>query len=52
MYKLKIDMTPDLEQLNEMFIRVEKSLPAKLENSIFYFCCALKKISEIIFRKK
>lgn len=36
MNRLNVDMTPDLETLNEMFIKVEAALPAKLENSIFY----------------
>jgi hypothetical protein len=33
---MKIDKSENLEMLNELFIKVENSLPSSLENSVFY----------------
>lgn len=36
MMRVKVEVSKELETLHELFIKVEDSLPADLENSIFY----------------
>jgi hypothetical protein len=39
-----VEESEDLRKLNEMFVKVEKSLPEKIENSIFY-----PKLKQLLF---
>jgi hypothetical protein len=39
-----LEQSRELAELNEMFVRVEKSLPSKIENSVFY-----PKLKQLLF---